>query len=299
MINNKLYFLFMFSFLFCIDLFSYDKINSASFLRIYSSPKIASMGGAGNAIPGDISNNELNPSNMYWMDSRQIYFSYTSWFEDIDISYLALGLPIGKNRVLGFSGKNLAIKDIEGRDINGVFTGNFGAKDSCYTLSLMQKFFNRCAIGCNVKFISEKIDNYSDDSIAYDLGLLFYLNEKFVFSCAGRNFGDGLKLYNEEFSLPLTYTLGLGYLKKDKYNFEIGIDKEIDCDIIVRTGIEIFAFDILTFRLGNIDTKEDYDSNDFTFGLGLNINNTWFLDYAYLPFFDFNNSHRFSIRLNF
>lgn len=299
MLKKEIYFLFMITFLFCVNLFSNDKTSSATFLRIYSSPKIVSMGGVGNAINGDISNNEINPSNMYWIKTDQLYFSYTSWFEDINISYLGFAIPMGENSVLGFSAKNLDVKDIEGRDINGVYTGNFGAEDNCYTLSFMQSFLHRFSLGCNIKFITEKIDIYSDTTIAYDLGLLLKLNENFVFACACRNIGDGLKLYSEEFSLPMTYTFGIGYLRENKYNLELGLEKEVDCDIIFRAGIEIFVLDILSFRLGGIHTKEYYDSDDFTLGLGINLNERWYLDYAYLPFSDFDNTHRFAIKLNF
>jgi opacity protein-like surface antigen len=155
------------------------------------------------------------------------------------------------------------------------------------------------SLGVNLKFIKQSIDSESGSSFAGDIGLLYMTPNYFTIGLAIRNIGNGLAIYEESFPLPLTYSIGIGYYSQEHFNLGFDIDKERDSDLVYKLGIEYFLYENLDLRAGYMYSSDDYDNIGVTVGFGFNIAETWFLDYAYVPFDDLSDAHRFSLKYTF
>ena len=273
--------------------------NSAVFLRIVSSARTAGIGGVGTAISGDVSNIEQNPASLYWVDKKQIVLAHNEWFEGIRSEYMAYSYPISESAVLAISGKYLYIDDMNRTDSSGNSTGKFSSNDSVYSLTFTKRFGYNFAVGANAKIIQQAIDTTSGSAFAGDIGFLYNTTGNMTFAGAIKNMGDKLAIYKEGFPLPLTYTFGVAYYVKHGFNLGLDIDQEVNCDPVYKAGFEYFLSQNIDLRLGYSLTSETYANPGITAGLGFNISQKLFIDYAYVPFGDLGDTHRFSLRYNF
>ncbi len=275
--------------------------NSAVFLRINSSARTAALGGVGNAIFGDVSNTEQNPASLFWLQTKQVMFSHNEWFEGIRSEYVTFALPLNYEYtyMFGVSVKYLYMNDMTKRDEQGNDLGTFGASDSVYTVSVAKKIYDKMAIGVNLKFITQSIDVESGSAFAGDLGFLYNTESAISFALAIRNLGSKLKIYQEEAPLPLTYSVGAAYYVQETLNVGVDIDVETNCDPVYKLGGEYMISPNFDIRAGYVITTEDYDNLGVTAGFGFNLNYKLYLDYAYVPFGELQDTHRISLKYLF
>ncbi|MFC1485172.1 PorV/PorQ family protein [bacterium] len=296
-VNNKI-FLFSFLLIFLANFLWSSSSSSAVFLRINPSARTAGMGGVSVSLEGDVTNIETNPASLIWVKKRQIVLAHNEWFEDIRSEYLALAYPITESALLAFSGRYLYVDDLVRRDAMGNKLGSFTASDSVYTFSFAKILENLC-IGINGKFIKQEIDNKSGTSIAGDLGVLYIFNEQVNAGACIKNIGNKLKIYKEAFPLPLTYSVGIGIVPYENVLVGFDIEKERNCEALFKVGGEYLFSPFLILRAGYVSSKDEYASSGVSAGLGIDINSTLYLDYAYVPYGDLGNTHRVSLKYEF
>lgn len=279
----------------------FAKTNSAVFLRINPSARISAMGGAGTAAFGDVSNIEVNPAALLWVEDAQIYFSHNKWFQDISMNYAAYAKPLGNARlwIVAVSAKQLSVDGLTERNEDGKKLGTFDASDTAYTLTATRKFSRSLAAGVTAKAITQEIYKESGSAYAGDAGVLWNINRFWNVGAAVRNVGNDLRVYKKAFQLPMTYSVGAGFHSPSKYHLGLDIEKEINCDPIYRTGIEYFVGGNFDIRAGYMYTADDYASDGFTLGFGFSAFYQIFIDYAFVPFGDLGDTHRVSLKYVF
>ncbi|MFH1619843.1 MAG: PorV/PorQ family protein [bacterium] len=299
--------------------------TSATFLKIGVGARAVAMGGAFTAVADDPSALYWNPAGLVNNKDRSLSFSHNNYFQGLNqefLSYILPGKQIGflKNRA-GFSGVwgvglnyFTTPKDIERR--SGLYEndpiypisspeGTFRAYDTAFHLGYGHPVTPSLNVGSAVKFIKQTIDNTSGSTFALDLGALYDFTLADRFFTAGlavQNIGPGVKFISKRFALPLNFKAGIshrltysGALVSFDFNkpidnypfFILGTDYPLTGRLALRTGYRYRLYD-----------NELGGWSGFSAGMGLLFSRFSF-DYAFTPFGDLGNSHRFSVAFRF
>jgi long-subunit fatty acid transport protein len=293
---------------------SYAETTGAAFLKIGVGARPIGMGSTFVGIADDANAVFWNPGGLGQLTQQEINAMHTEWIANINYDYIGYIYPFGNN-VLGVSVVYLSTGNIEETDVTGATIGNFNAYDACAVLSYARNIASLVNLGINVKFIQQKIQDDTAKGIAIDIGQLYQSPLKIVsVGLAVQNIGPKMKFVQESFSLPLTVTAGVGV--KVISILTLGMDvrhQVIDKRTTLSFGTEYMPLPVLAFRAGytaklnkiGTDTGEvaGIDTNlaalnGLGVGIGFNLGITA-IDYAFMPYGDLGNTHRFSLRVRF
>ena len=139
---------------------------------------------------------------------------------------------------------------------------------------------------------------------AFDFGTYYRTGWKsIVFGMSVRNFSEEIKYAQENFQLPLTFSIGASANLMDfipefysvKYLlFTLDAVHPRSHPEYIKTGLEMRLFSLLDLRAGYMS---NIDEAKLTFGFGLHRFGIH-IDYAYIPYGVFDNVQRFAIRFN-
>ena len=233
--------------------------------------------------------------------NKEFMMAHNEWFEGVNSDYVGYSQVLSdKNLALGGSIKYLKITDIKKRDSLGRDIGYFGSYDSAFNFTAAKTFFDHSlGLGATLKLVRESIDDNADSVLATDLGAIYKLNKTYSFGFSVLNLAkDGIKLYKEEFDLPKTYIFGVAKHTKQA-NFVFDIEQEINNDQFYKFGIEYFLIKNFDMRFGYKYSVEKYDDLGLSCGFGLKFFKNIEIDYAYVPFDELEDTHRFSLKFKF
>ena len=288
------------------------------FLSVISDARGAALAGAMTTIPYGSSSLFFNPAGMAKMEGRvDIVASKNTWIADINHTTLSLAFNPAQNRygVFGFTAQSVNYGDMQGTMVWGHEPGwiethtiqpsalslGFG-----YAVNLSDRF----SIGSQVKYAAQQlggavgeihptqadvedslsVQKFSTSAIAFDFGTLFNTGFKGIsFGMNVRNFSNEVAYLEENFQLPLTFTMGLSMDLIDLIpNFSNAHSLLMSVDAVhsrsypeyLNVGLEYKLLDMLYFRYGYLNNRDERASS-FGFGVsrfGLGV------DYAYIPF---------------
>jgi hypothetical protein len=161
------------------------------------------------------------------------------------------------------------------------------------------------SLGATGKFIYERIDNYSSDGLALDVGILYISKDGHTrIGGAGQNIGAQLKGHTKSHKDPLPASVKLGishHMRELPLIVAADAAKPFDNDIFFNLGGELTALKPLFLRIGwssfgeNYKTESDKDDlAGFAAGFGL-IWKVYHFDYAYSSYADLGGVHKISI----
>ncbi|MBN2423489.1 MAG: PorV/PorQ family protein [Calditrichaceae bacterium] len=294
------------------------------FLSVSSDARASGMAEAVNSREIASSSMFFNPACMATLPNMvETSFSLNSFIADI--KYVAFSLAyrpsLGQYGVIGLSLQSVDYGDLDHTMIfpntqgfvdMGTFNPSALAIGIGYAKSLSDKF----SVGGNVKYvyqylgtsvIEEGVNTLKKkniaDVIAFDFGTLFDTGFKGIkFGMSVRNFAREIKYENENFQLPLLFTLGVS----TDLNNLIELDKEMHSLIAsvdlthprahaeqLKIGFDYTLMNMLSLRTGyTLNNDED----GLTFGVGVSKFGIEF-DYAYAPFGIFDNVQRITGRI--
>ncbi|HPG29338.1 MAG TPA: PorV/PorQ family protein [bacterium] len=274
----------------------------------------AALGSANSAFVNDINSFNSNPAGFASLKYKSIIFSHFSHFQDINIEYAGIVVPISKTNAnigLDFTFFNSGSIERNMIDANGnpVNKGTYKNYDKIlglyYAMDLPEEF----NAGIGIKFLESKLERVSAQTFRGSIGIqkFFQTSENAKVSLAAdiRNFGGELKFDSEKNKPKEIYRIGTGFIFDFGSNkIKTGFDLEYAArkDLNYFAGIDVLFAKILSLR-GGYDSRNDAD-NKISLGLGLNINSNSIekglkLDYSYTPYGDLGNSHRFSLSFEF
>jgi hypothetical protein len=283
--------------------------RSAQFLKMGFGGRPAALGGAFVGLSNDISSVYWNPAGLSVINKAQLGFMHLVWFQDISYEYFAYAKPYAKPSdklgVFGLSIGYLHMGKIEGRDEEGNQTSPYTASDIVITFSHGQRITNNLSIGANIKYINEKIEEKNAHAFAFDLGVLYQTPiENLSLGGTLQNFGQPIKFVAESCKLPTTAKLGACY----SYIF-IGSPMNLAMDIYfpsdgktsLHLGTEGIYKNALAGIIGYENGSDLVNSSSLSFGLGLMLtkNQTYALDYAFVPQGVLGNTHTISFLVRF
>lgn len=300
--------------------------TSAAFLKIGAGARAVSMGGAFTAVADDPYAVFWNPAGLAVLNDRHASFTHNEYFQSLGQELLVYTVEGERLRFL----KKPALKkgtwalglnyfhtpkDLERR--SGLYEsdplypispveGTFRAYDLAFSLGYGFARGADTNIGGALKFISQTIDNESGSTAALDLGVTRSFNwlsgRLFTAGASVFNIGPGVKFVSRRYALPLTMRAGLSHrIPETGALLSFDVSKSIDNYPFFALGLEQQLTSRLALRTGyryRLHGNELGDWSGFSAGMGLAMEKLSF-DYAFTPFGDIGNSHRFSLSFRF
>ena len=297
------------------------------FLKIGVGAKALSMGGAFVGLANDESAIYYNPAGLVGMQTKALSASYMNYIADIQSGSVMFVMPKGTTETeegqysydeedeptiydsksaLAFAITYLSYGTIDETNSSGQVIGDFSGSDMAFTLGYANKIAKQLSVGANVKFIYQKIDEFSSQGIAADLGLLYRLKDgRTNLGLSASNLGVQLSGLSEEHKdpLPILVRAGLSHRLRE---IPITVSGEgvmpTDNDLYGAIGLEFQPDRIpLAVRAGyssfgsNYKTDGDKDNTaGFSFGAGFAFPKIS-IDYAFLPYADLGSLHRVNL----
>ncbi|MEW6619408.1 MAG: PorV/PorQ family protein [bacterium] len=269
---------------------------AAQFLKIGAGARPSGMGEAFCAVSNDINAVYWNPAGLYQINQKQATFMHNEWLYDIKYEFLAYCQPTDRG-VSAVSLIYLRMGDLEGKDMNDNPIGDFSAYDCALNIAYSLAANKNTYLGITGKLIQQKIENEKAKALAIDIGILHLESAKEGFKTAAvvQNLGSKLKFVQQPENLPLTYKMGISY-KRNKLLLATDITKPEDNNTRINIGVEYLFNPTLTLRAG-YNSQNDLDSG-WTVGAGVNLKSSQF-DYAFVPYGELDDTHRFSVIIKF
>jgi len=310
--------------------------TAAPFLSIGQGSRALAMGSAFVAVADDQSAMYWNPAGIAGLEGTGVIFDHTEWIADIKYNYLGATISIGNYGVVGLNFTSSDIADMlvtttDNPDGNGQ---TFGVSDAAFGVAYGLKLTDKFEIGFNPKIVYQKIWNMSATAIAVDMGVKYETPFKGItLGMSISNFGQKMRLegnsalvlydpdplttgnngripavlQTDEWSLPLTFRVGIAYkaLEMEQHRLVLAIDALHPSDNYesVNVGAEYVFNDFFAVR-GGYKSLFLKDSEE-TFSLGVGImqylmgNIQFKIDYAYQDFQRLSNVQKFSIGILF
>ncbi|MCK4404756.1 MAG: PorV/PorQ family protein, partial [candidate division Zixibacteria bacterium] len=238
-------------------------------------------------------------------ETKRFFTTYNNYITDIQSGFLGYVHPYSENTRLGASIYYFNYGSFTKTDDQGIDLGTFGASDFAIAISLAQKINTQFSLGATGKLIYEKIDGYSSDALALDLGILYISRDNRTrIGGVGQNIGTQLKGHTKSHKDPLPASVKLGIshrMREIPLIVALDAAKPFDNDIFFNLGGEFTALKPLYLRLGwssfGKNFKTDSDKDDWAgFAAGFGV--TWKVyrfDYAFSSYADLGGVHKISI----
>src|SRR3989339_1567203 len=278
--------------------------SGASFLKISPGARPSGMGGAYNALSGDINSIYYNPAGLASILNSQFGAMHTEWIDDIRYEFAAGAFGM-REGVFGVSATLLTMGEMEGRTATGELSDDFRAYDFALQCSYGKSLGDKRLAGISLKYIRQSIEEELSNGVSVDLGLQQKLTGNLNLGLNLRNLGPNMKFIEESYNLPLSMGLGAGLnfggvtLALDT-NYEI-----VDRNMNLSFGTEYAPIRFIALRGGylisalrntsNNNMGEVFKTKDgLSGGMGIRVLN-YSLDYAVVPYSDLGTTQRLSI----
>jgi hypothetical protein len=222
---------------------------------------------------------------------------HNEYLQDVRHEYAGIAFG-GDKQGLGFAVSGMYTNNLDGRDVTGNKTPDFGFNDIAITGAYARAIRSNVRLGGAVKYLREEIDNESATGVAFDLGLQLDTSVDGLSVGAGvRNVGGKMKFIDDEFDLPMIFQGGASWARPvggKVANLLLAADLLVpkDGNTSVRVGSELSYRDFSSISVGY---RSNLDNEDVSFGLGA-WKNAFRVDYAYVRFSaDLGSAHRVSL----
>ncbi len=289
--------------------FTFSKAGSAGlqFLKIGNGARESAMGEAVSGTIKDANAVFYNSAGIAYVTKPEINISYDQWLVQSVHNSAVAAFPIG-SFVVGVSAVSLSIKDFEETTaLQPDGTGRMvSAGDLLFGVAVARRFTDKLSIGAQIKYVNEKLDNYSIGNVLFDIGTIYntgFHDLHLGFSL--QHFGPDMKLVNQVYRTPLLFRLSAGdeIIKTENINLlaEVDLVHPTDNNEWVNTGIEAKLLNVLALRGGY---RFNRDIGEASFGIGIIPPSFGYfnlkVDYAFIPYGKiFGDIHRFSVGLSF
>ncbi len=277
---------------------------TAEVLRLGAGAEHPAMGGAGVASVSGAPALQYNPAGLAADYRMDVDFTYQRMVEDINYGNFNFMSELGADEFIGLGLGYLDYGSVDRVEFSGDIlqtSGSFTGMDLVGQAGYGRRWGNISA-GINAKIIRLEIDDNAKTARAVDFGLLWRSGrEEYPLSLGLALANLGSKVQGEddghEDELPATFRLGLSYDIPQVLgnNFRVDLDMENQLEsgeIGFLGGIQWNPIERLALRTG-YDDNLDVDGG-LTAGAGFEFAEGMKFDYAYVPYGDFGNLHRFS-----
>lgn len=302
-------------------IWGFEKVGTTSFqfLKVMTTARAYSMGGAYTTLANSSDAVYWNPAGLTKVNNFSVSAGYADWFMDVGQFSISTAYSIENMGTFGLFAQYSDIGSIEETSVSalgfvdGVYnpglTGrSFSPTSFVVGFSYAKDLNDRFSFGVNVKYAREDLVYEAADAIVFDGGLIYNTGFKsIVIGASLRNFGPEIKFIDRGYPLPQTLTLGVSTIllggtdplitDMGSHSFLIAYDMQQprDYDQQHILGAE-YSFDQLLYLRGGF--KFNGDQEGLSLGAGFKINN-YKIDYAYSDMGEFlGSAHRITIGIN-
>lgn len=274
--------------------------SSADFLAIYADARPTAMGGAFTALADNAAGLAYNPAGLVRPEAYEITASYVAWLDQSRFHHLSYTHPLGGGRdAFGLSVLSFDVGGFAQTNELGLETGNkLEAYDWSTAFGYGRKIGRYWALGASGRYIHRQLDLYSANTMAADLGLLWWAPIRPVtVGLAVQNIGGSLRFINDREPLPLTLRLGVAtQFWLEDLTIAADLIKVSDENWKTAVGLEGRVAQYLFLRGGW--HADDSLSRNYSVGLGVEVSAVR-IDYAYTPFKTLGATHRVTGTIRF
>jgi len=255
------------------------------------------IGGAVAASRNGVEGMWGNPSSLVEIARREISLTRVQSFANITSNMMAYGQRAGEHLALGISYTSVDYGSIQGRDISRRSTGEVKTGDDVGAISFGFSLKPEIAIGATVRYMSERLGSYGDQTFTSDIGVLYQTPIKRLrIGAVAQNLGGSLKFVSESFRLARTFRLGAQVsFFDDRFLLALDAAKPSDGDWEGSFGFEAEGTKFLVLRAGG--TARRYEKFEPSFGLGIQTG-SFSLDYSWIPKLDsIDDQHRITLNV--
>jgi hypothetical protein len=276
------------------------------FLKVGVGARPAALGGAFAAVPGDLEASHWNPAGLWGINQRSATLSVSRYLVDTQAGFLSAAFP-SQQQVWALSLNYFSYGSLTRTSSEGVEEGSFTPFDLAAYLSVARPLGKPwLKVGANLKAIYSRIDEYSADAYALDLGILIPGPFKGMSIGASlTNLGLVRSGYSGSFkdSLPVAMRLGLAHRPAHTpLPLLVLADLVVpnDADPYLSFGTEISVGHGLYLRPGYSTQQVGADENPLglSAGAGLALQR-YRLDYAFNSYEDLGEVHRLALSGSF
>jgi len=285
--------------------------TAANFLKVSMNARALALAGAYSALADDSGAIFLNPAGLASSNKKEMGFGFTSYLQDSKMGDFSYACNLGENR-FGIGINALSITGIEKRgttDAVGIVPkiGDFDATDMALTLAFARKngmpeILENMDVGVSLKFVKSDIDSSSAFAVAVDAGVIYKMSEKTNFSMVIQNLGTEMKYEDEGDPLPLDFKFGFAHRYSPRLNLLAEVNEYFnDEKFYAAFASEYWMREALALRCGykfGYDTSNLGNEVGLSVGFGLKVSGIG-IDYAYLPFGELGDVHRFGFWMQF
>lgn len=302
--------------------------SAFTFLRIGTSAKSQAMGGAFVGLADDASALYYNPSGLTVPDGEEEIYdelldktvntkprnnftaSYINYLLDFQYGFLGYVREIDSSTAAGVSVSYQNYGTFNRLDAEGNKLGTFGASDLAFGITYSKRLAPRFMVGVTGKFIYEKLENYTANGLAADLGIMYLLSPNgstrvgLAFTNLGAQLNGLTKQHKDQ--LPAKVSAGISHhLVGLPLLFSGEVGKPFDNDFYLSAGGEITSLKPFFVRFGWTSQGKDYKTGGnnelmagFAGGFGLLYKN-YQIDYSYSSYSDLGSVHRITLGMGF
>ncbi|MCB4790805.1 MAG: PorV/PorQ family protein [Elusimicrobia bacterium] len=268
---------------------SFADQSGGIFLELPVSARAGGMADCFTALSDDPFGVYYNPAGISFIKYPTASFLYQNYLQDISGNQAAITIP-GKKISFTVSPAIIGMKEEPIYDSFGNDTGRkFKYQGTIIPFSAAYKI-NNLSFGGTAKYYKEEIDDYSQNVVTYDAGLIYKLRS-LSFGVSGLNLMG--KLGNYDLPQTLRYGLACSY-RNINLLFDYVSQTKIQKDNYA-VGGEMPVSDFLFIRLG-------YKLNDefagLSYGLGFKMGD-FDIDYAASSYSDLGTTQRASLSYSF
>ena len=285
--------------------------TAAPFLKVAMSPRAVALGGAYSAMADDSGSVFVNPAGLARSDKQEAALDFSTYLQDAKMGNLSYTGDLKDDR-FGLGVTFMTVGGIEKRGLTDTAgsvpeLGTFDASDMAVTLSYAKKDFSPEMLpnmdgGFSLKFIRSAIDDKTAAAFALDAGAIYRATGKMDLSLAVQNLGTKMKFVDESDPLPVSIRAGGAYRVSDRLRAAVEINEYLnDEKFYPSLGAEYWFRDALALRCGykfGYDTANLGSAVGLSLGFGIKVQGLG-VDYAFLPFGDLGNIHRFGVWVQF
>jgi outer membrane protein OmpA-like peptidoglycan-associated protein len=287
--------------------------NAAEFLTINPEAGPAGMGEAYIAIAEGTNALQYNPGGLAIMDRGEATATSIIWFDNINMIHVAAGYPIADG--FGMAASVLWI-NYGSFDSTGGVQPSVSMQDGLINFGAAKSFGDNINVGIGLRGLYESFSagtiNSSSLGLSADAGAVFLLGSRnLTLGLTASNMGV---LFGTNDPLPAEVGAGLGWrLFNGSFNYmnmDLDVRKIINADnYYVGLGFEGYIFRTVALRFGihynnalennSLGLSNIQDLIIFSAGAGVNINDSFGLDYSFTPMGDLGEVQRLTLKIKF
>ncbi len=285
--------------------------SAFSFLKIGVGARSLGLGGAFVSVAGDASALYWNPAGIAQMENQQLTLSYVNYLLDIHSGFVGYVLPRKNGVNLGLALNYFSYGEFQRttvQDPTGSGLGTFGAVDLSVSFSAAYPLSNGLSVGGTAKVIYSKIEDYSCDAYALDVGGLYPLADgrtRVGLSIQNLGFQRSGYASDHKDGLAPVFRAGASHrLAGLPLLLAVDLYKPTDHHFNVNMGGELQPAESFFLRLGwsslGLDQQVGTDKDNlagFSGGVGVSWQK-YRLDYAYSSLAELGDVHRATLNLD-